>query len=131
MKKVKVAVNGYGVIGKRVADAVRQQEDMELIGVTDVVTNYRIKTAAVGGRPVGRRPYGERERSLLHVPGIQPGDRRPRDNRCHAGPDGSGATGAALDSEDRSGPGDVERISEEQRTATDGVSRSEGELGDE
>jgi glyceraldehyde-3-phosphate dehydrogenase (NAD(P)) len=49
MKKVKVAVNGYGVIGKRVADAVRQQEDMELIGVADVVTDYRIKTAAVLG----------------------------------------------------------------------------------
>ena len=28
MRKVKVAVNGYGVIGKRVADAVKQQEDM-------------------------------------------------------------------------------------------------------
>ena len=26
--KIKVAVNGYGVIGKRVADAVRAQEDM-------------------------------------------------------------------------------------------------------
>lgn len=33
MKKIKVAVNGYGVIGKRVADAVRQQDNMELIGV--------------------------------------------------------------------------------------------------
>lgn len=49
MKKITVAVNGYGVIGKRVADAVKQQEDMELIGVADVVTDYRIKTAAVLG----------------------------------------------------------------------------------
>ncbi len=49
MKKIRVAVNGYGVIGKRVADAVKQQEDMELIGVADVVTDYRIKTAAVLG----------------------------------------------------------------------------------
>jgi len=49
MRKVKVAVNGYGVIGKRVADAVKQQEDMELVGVADVVTDYRIKTAAVLG----------------------------------------------------------------------------------
>lgn len=49
MNKIKVAVNGYGVIGKRVADAVRRQEDMELIGVADVVTDYRIKTAAVLG----------------------------------------------------------------------------------
>lgn len=30
MNKVRVAVNGYGVIGKRVADAVALQEDMAL-----------------------------------------------------------------------------------------------------
>ncbi len=49
MNKVRVAVNGYGVIGKRVADAVRKQEDMELIGVADIVTDYRIKTAVMLG----------------------------------------------------------------------------------
>ena len=42
---VRVAVNGYGVIGKRVADAVRLQGDMALAGVADVVTDYRIRTA--------------------------------------------------------------------------------------
>ncbi|MFZ5875463.1 MAG: type II glyceraldehyde-3-phosphate dehydrogenase [Nitrospirota bacterium] len=47
MKTINVAVNGYGVIGKRVADAVRRQDDMTLVGVADVVTDYRIKTAAV------------------------------------------------------------------------------------
>jgi glyceraldehyde-3-phosphate dehydrogenase (NAD(P)) len=52
MNKVRVAVNGYGVIGKRVADAVRKQEDMELVGVADVVTDYRIKTAVVLGIPI-------------------------------------------------------------------------------
>ena len=31
--RVRVAVNGYGVIGKRVADAVALQEDMSLVGV--------------------------------------------------------------------------------------------------
>lgn len=46
---IRVAVNGYGVIGKRVADAVRAQPDMELVGVSDVVTDYRIKTASVLG----------------------------------------------------------------------------------
>jgi glyceraldehyde-3-phosphate dehydrogenase (NAD(P)) len=46
---VRVAVNGYGVVGKRVADAVRAQPDMELVGVSDVVTDYRIKTASVLG----------------------------------------------------------------------------------
>jgi glyceraldehyde-3-phosphate dehydrogenase (NAD(P)) len=49
---VRVAVNGYGVIGKRVADAVRAQPDMELAGVSDVTTDYRIKTAVVLGLPV-------------------------------------------------------------------------------
>ncbi|GMR19025.1 MAG: type II glyceraldehyde-3-phosphate dehydrogenase [Patescibacteria group bacterium] len=42
MKRVKVIVNGYGVIGKRVADAVALQDDMELVGVSDVATDYRI-----------------------------------------------------------------------------------------
>ena len=50
--KVKVAVNGYGVIGKRVADAVRQQPDMELVGIADVVSDYRVKAAVVLGLPV-------------------------------------------------------------------------------
>ena len=31
---IKVAINGYGTIGKRVADAVDAQDDMEIIGVT-------------------------------------------------------------------------------------------------
>lgn len=30
---VKVAINGYGTIGKRVADAVSTQDDMKIIGV--------------------------------------------------------------------------------------------------
>jgi glyceraldehyde-3-phosphate dehydrogenase (NAD(P)) len=38
---VRVAVNGYGVIGKRVAAAVTLQEDMSLAGVSDVVTDWR------------------------------------------------------------------------------------------
>ncbi|MFB6095307.1 MAG: glyceraldehyde-3-phosphate dehydrogenase, partial [Halodesulfurarchaeum sp.] len=30
---VRVGINGYGTIGKRVADAVRVQPDMEVLGV--------------------------------------------------------------------------------------------------
>jgi glyceraldehyde-3-phosphate dehydrogenase (NAD(P)) len=52
MKKARVAVNGYGVIGKRVADAVLLQPDMELVGVGDVVSDYRVKAAVVHGLPV-------------------------------------------------------------------------------
>jgi glyceraldehyde-3-phosphate dehydrogenase (NAD(P)) len=36
MKKIRVAINGYGVIGKRVADAVSLQDDMELVGVCEL-----------------------------------------------------------------------------------------------
>ncbi len=46
---VRVAVNGYGVIGKRVADAVAAQEDMQLVGVADVTYDYRIRVAAERG----------------------------------------------------------------------------------
>lgn len=50
--RVRVAVNGYGVIGKRVADAVRLQPDMELVGVGDIASDYRVKAAVVRGLPV-------------------------------------------------------------------------------
>lgn len=52
MKKVRVAVNGYGVIGKRVADAIAVQSDMALAGVCDVVSDWRIKMAEKKGYPV-------------------------------------------------------------------------------
>jgi len=41
-QNIRVAVNGYGVIGKRVADAVAAQVDMTLIGVADVATDWRV-----------------------------------------------------------------------------------------
>ena len=52
MKRIKVAINGYGVIGKRVADAVMLQPDMELMGVSDVAADWRIKVAGVKEIPV-------------------------------------------------------------------------------
>jgi glyceraldehyde-3-phosphate dehydrogenase (NAD(P)) len=51
-RRVRVAVNGYGVIGKRVADAVARQDDMELVGISDVVVDYRIRVAAERGYPI-------------------------------------------------------------------------------
>ncbi len=51
-KKVRVAVNGYGVIGKRIADAIAVQDDMELVGISDVVSDWRIKVAVEKGYPV-------------------------------------------------------------------------------
>lgn len=43
--RIRVAVNGYGVIGKRVADAVASQDDMELAGIADIETDWRMRTA--------------------------------------------------------------------------------------
>ena len=43
--KTKLGVFGYGTIGKRVADAVRLQPDMTLIGVTANSYNYKIDSA--------------------------------------------------------------------------------------
>ncbi len=47
--KIKVLVNGYGVIGKRVADAVVLQDDMFLVGVAGVSADYRMKIAQSRG----------------------------------------------------------------------------------
>jgi len=49
--KVRVAINGYGVIGKRVADAVALQDDMQLVGISDVNYDYRVRVAAERGYP--------------------------------------------------------------------------------
>src|SRR5207244_11228489 len=46
---VRVGVNGFGVIGKRVADAVSKQNDMKLIGVSDVAGDYRVKLGQMKG----------------------------------------------------------------------------------
>lgn len=51
-RQIRVAVNGYGVIGKRIADAVTQQEDMQLAGVVDVVTDWRTRMAVSRGMPL-------------------------------------------------------------------------------
>jgi glyceraldehyde-3-phosphate dehydrogenase (NAD(P)) len=50
--KTRVAVNGYGVIGKRVAAAVALQEDMTLAGVSDVVTDWRARMITRNGYPL-------------------------------------------------------------------------------
>jgi glyceraldehyde-3-phosphate dehydrogenase (NAD(P)+) (phosphorylating) len=48
-KKIRVAVNGYGVIGKRVADGVATQGDMALAGVSDIATDWRPRVATTKG----------------------------------------------------------------------------------
>ncbi len=74
-KRVRVAVNGYGVIGKRVVEAVAVQDDMRLVGISDVATDWRMRIVTSKGfdlygatqehvrameraRPAGRRNLG-------------------------------------------------------------------------
>jgi glyceraldehyde-3-phosphate dehydrogenase (NAD(P)) len=49
MSKVKVGINGYGTIGKRVADAVKKQDDMEIVGVTKTRPTFEAQTAVDKG----------------------------------------------------------------------------------
>ena len=50
--KVKVGINGYGTIGKRVATAVNQQDDMEIIGVTKTRPTSEAQLAIQMGYPL-------------------------------------------------------------------------------
>jgi glyceraldehyde-3-phosphate dehydrogenase (NAD(P)) len=49
---IQVGVNGYGTIGKRVADAVVAQPDMELVGVAKTRPNFEAEAAARKGYPL-------------------------------------------------------------------------------
>ncbi|MDG6982791.1 MAG: type II glyceraldehyde-3-phosphate dehydrogenase [Nitrososphaerota archaeon] len=49
---IRVGVNGYGTIGRRVADAVRKQKDMELVGVTAAHPHYKYSVASEKGIPL-------------------------------------------------------------------------------
>jgi glyceraldehyde-3-phosphate dehydrogenase (NAD(P)) len=47
-----VAINGYGTIGKRVADAVAAQNDMEIVGVTKTRPSFGCDLAVRKGYPL-------------------------------------------------------------------------------
>ncbi len=47
--KAKVAINGYGTIGKRVADAVAAQDDMEVAGVVKTRPSFEARIALEKG----------------------------------------------------------------------------------
>ena len=48
----RIAVNGFGTIGKRVARAVKLQDDMELVGVTKTKPTYEASIAIKEGMPL-------------------------------------------------------------------------------
>lgn len=66
---MRIAINGYGVIGKRVADAVELQDDMEVSGVCDISPDYRIRIAEGLGLAV--YAPGEDERRTLQAAGVE------------------------------------------------------------
>ena len=49
---IRVGINGFGTIGRRVADAVRKQGDMELAGVTKTKPDYKATVAEMKGIPM-------------------------------------------------------------------------------
>ena len=49
---IKVGINGYGTIGKRVAEAVTYQDDMEIVGIVKTKPTYEIRGALDAGFPV-------------------------------------------------------------------------------
>ncbi|MDZ7850155.1 MAG: type II glyceraldehyde-3-phosphate dehydrogenase [Halodesulfurarchaeum sp.] len=46
---IQVGINGYGTIGKRVADAVARQPDMSVLGVAKTRPNYEARVAVQSG----------------------------------------------------------------------------------
>jgi len=50
--KVRVGINGYGTIGKRIAYAILKQDDMEIVGVTKRRPSYEARLAVKQGIPL-------------------------------------------------------------------------------
>lgn len=65
---IKVGVNGYGTIGKRVADAVAMQKDMKLVGVTAHSYSFNTEVA----KQKGYKLFTTNENSDLKLNGINP-----------------------------------------------------------
>jgi len=74
---IKAAVNGVGTIGKRVAEAVKKQPDMELVGISEVSAHGGLRTVlseegALHGTPLyGSNADGveQLEEDRMHVEG--------------------------------------------------------------
>lgn len=66
MAKIRVGVVGLGTVGKRVADAVELQPDMELVGVTARSYNFRVEVAKRKGWPIYTAEDAEEEALLAN-----------------------------------------------------------------
>ena len=69
--KTRVAVNGYGVIGKRVADAVALQDDMALAGVADVVSDWRARDRCTARKGFGLYGATDEHASAMRAAGLE------------------------------------------------------------
>lgn len=65
----RIAVNGFGTIGKRVARAVMLQDDMELVGVTKTRPTYEARIANREGMPL--YTIDEKQTSAFEADGIK------------------------------------------------------------
>ncbi len=97
--KVRVAVNGFGTIGKRVADAVARQPDLELVGVTKTRPSFEARWAAQKGWPLYVAGDGDPE--AFEAAGLRVAGRLPEllakvDVVVDAAPDKIGKTNRAL-----------------------------------
>lgn len=68
---IRVAINGFGTIGKRVADAISKQNDMILVGVFKNRPNYEAYTAYSRGYPIytSQERAGEFEKRGIPIKG--------------------------------------------------------------
>jgi glyceraldehyde-3-phosphate dehydrogenase (NAD(P)) len=96
---IKVAINGYGTIGKRVADAVAVQEDMEIIGVSKTRPSHEAFIAKQRGYPlyiadIAKKPAFEK--AGIPVAGTVDDMLKAADIVVDATPGGIGAKNKAL-----------------------------------
>ncbi len=66
---VKVAINGYGTIGKRTTYAIKNQDDMEIVGVTKTRPSYEARLAIKEGIPL--YAANEERRTVFEGEGIE------------------------------------------------------------
>ncbi|MHA2224674.1 MAG: type II glyceraldehyde-3-phosphate dehydrogenase [Candidatus Hodarchaeales archaeon] len=50
--KANIGIVGYGIIGKRIADAVAAQSDMTLVGIADIISDVRLRIAKERKYPI-------------------------------------------------------------------------------
>lgn len=95
---IKVAVNGYGTIGKRVADAIKLQSDMMLIGIGKLHPDYEAFIAKKKGYNIytSENSIQDFKKSGIEVAGTIDDMIREADIIVDATPDGVGAKNKPL-----------------------------------